>query len=311
MHRSFRMAVVAILFGMLILPATASAAGPVDLGTAASFAVIGGQTVTNTGPTVITGDLGVSPGTAITGFSPGIVIGSVHAADAVAEQAQVDLTTAYETAAGLAPTANIAGDLGGLTFTSGVYAASSSIGLTGTLTLDAQGDEDAVWVFQVGSTLTTASASQVSLINGAQSCNVYWQIGSSATLGTNSTFVGSILALTSVTVTTGATIDGRALARNGQVTLDTNVITRSDCAAAPGPTPTPTPTPTASPTPAASDSPAPSSVPTTTSGVTPPPTDVARLADRGSSAADIGFVLLLGALGLVGTFISLKRVDPR
>ncbi|WP_372515835.1 ice-binding family protein [Streptantibioticus silvisoli] len=214
-------------------PAGASAIGvAVPLGTTSSFAVLAGQSVTNTGPSVITGNVGVSPGTSVTGFPPGTVNGVIHSADAVALQAQTDLTAAYNNAAGQAPDANIAGDLGGLTLTPGVYHGSSSIGLTGTLTLDAEGDPNAVFIFQIGSTLTTASASRVVLINGAQPCNVFWQVGSSATLGTNSTFVGNILALTSISATTGATVDGRTLARNGSVTLDTNTITRSVCGSA-------------------------------------------------------------------------------
>ncbi|MFE9067921.1 ice-binding family protein [Streptomyces violaceusniger] len=192
----------------------------------AAFAVLAGQTVTNTGPSVVNGDLGVSPGTAVTGFPPGLVNGTIHSADAAALQAQNDLTVAYDNAAGRTPDASISGDLGGLTLAPGVYNAASSIGLTGTLTLDAGGNVNAVWVFQVGSTLTTASTNSVLLINGAAPRNVYWQIGSSATLGTNTTFVGRILALTSITITTGTTIDGQALARNGSVTMDNNTITR-------------------------------------------------------------------------------------
>lgn len=210
-------------------PANATAT-PVPLGTADSFAVLAGTTVTNTGPSVITGDLGVSPGTAITGFPPGLVNGVQHSADAVALQAKSDLVAAYNDAAGQATNGALPPDAGGLTLVPGVYTASSTLGLTGTLTLDAQGDPNAVWVFQVGSGLTTASASQVLLVNGASPCNVYWQVGSSATIGTNSTFVGTILALTSISVTTGSSIDGRALARNGAVTLDTNRITRPSCA---------------------------------------------------------------------------------
>jgi hypothetical protein len=225
----------AIAFTLLIIPATVGAAGAgVGLGTAADYAVLSGQATTNTGPSVISGDLGVSPGTAVTGFPPGTVNGVIHAGDANAAQAQSDVVTAYNDAAGRSPTAIVSGNLGGLTLTPGVYNASSSIGLTGALTLDAQGDPAAVWVFQVGSTLTTASASDVLLTNGAQACNVYWQVGSSATIGTSSSVVGTIHALTSITVTTGTTIDGRALARNGQVSLDTNVITRATCATSPG-----------------------------------------------------------------------------
>ncbi len=197
---------VSLLFATQPADAVGTAVG---LGTADGYGVLGGQTVTNTGPTVVTGDLGVSPGAAVTGFPPGLVLGAIHAADAQALQAQTDVTTAYDNAAGQAADASIAGDLGGLTLVAGVYHASSSIGLTGTLTLDAQGDPNAVFIFQVGSTLTTASASGVSLINGAQSCNVFWQVGSSAVLGTATTFVGNILALTSVSANTGATAGPR------------------------------------------------------------------------------------------------------
>jgi hypothetical protein len=227
-------AVIVLLAGAAVAmtPARAHAvASPVPLGTASSFAVLSGQSITSTGASVVTGDLGVSPGTAVSGFPPGTVHGTIHSADAVALQAQNDLTTAYNSAASQAKDVSLTspGDLGGLTLAPGVYNASSSIGLTGTLTLDAGGDPNAVWVFQVGSTLTTASASRVVLINGASPCNVFWQIGSSATLGTNSTLEGNILALTSITATTGATIDGRALARNGSVTLDTNTVRLGSC----------------------------------------------------------------------------------
>ncbi|HLX51314.1 MAG TPA: ice-binding family protein [Streptosporangiaceae bacterium] len=209
----------------------ASQPAPVSLGTASSFAVLAGSTVTNTGPSVITGDLGVSPGTAVTGFPPGMVVsGTIHAGDAVAAAAQADLTTAYNDAAGRAPDQDLTGqDLGGKTLTAGVYKFDSSAGLTGTLTLDGQGNPDAVFIFQIGSTLTTASASNVVLINGARACDAFWQIGSSATLGTGTSFIGNILALTSITATTGVTVDGRLLARNGAVTLDTNTVQRAGC----------------------------------------------------------------------------------
>jgi len=223
---------VLALLVALTLASGAKAQAPVFLGTTDQFAVLGGSTVTNTGPSVINGDLGVSPGSAVTGFPPGIVNGTVHAADAVAGQAQSDLTTAYNDAAGRACQFALTGqDLGGMTLTHGVYCFTSSAQLTGTLTLDAQGDPNAVFIFQIASTLTTASASTVNLINGAQSCLVYWQVGSSATLGTTTTFRGNIFALTSSTVTTGTTVDGRVLARNGAVTLDSNTITRAQCAA--------------------------------------------------------------------------------
>ena len=202
----------------------------VSLGTAQSFAVLGGSTVTNTGPSTVTGNLGVSPGTAVTGFPPGVLVGggAIHAADAVALQAQSDLTAAYNAAAGTPCTVDLTGqDLGGMTLTPGVYCFSSSAQLTGTLTLNLQGNPNSFFLFKIGSTLTTASASSVVLINsGGTLCpnNVFWQIGSSATLGTGSSFAGNILALTSITMTTGTTLNGRSLARNGAVTLDSNTI---------------------------------------------------------------------------------------
>lgn len=207
----------------------------IPLGTAQSFAVLGGSTVTNTGATIITGDLGVSPGSAVTGFPPGVVTGgSIHAADAVAGQAQADLTTAYNTAAGTPCNVDLTGqDLGGMVLTPGVYCFTSSAFLTGTLTLDFQGNPNAVFLFKIGSTLTTSSASSVVLTNNALvTCppNVNWQVGSSATLGTGSTFVGNILALTSITLTTGTNVIGRTLARNGAVTLDTNSVNSAACA---------------------------------------------------------------------------------
>ncbi|MFE6482863.1 ice-binding family protein [Streptomyces sp. NPDC057757] len=232
-------AVTAVVIAAVVLAMTSTRANalatPVPLGTASSFAVLAGSQVTNTGPSSITGDLGVHPGTAIIGFPPGTVLGAQHSADAVALQAKSDLVTAYNNAAGQAPdvtypTAPDPVELGGRTLDPGVYKAPISAGITGTLTLDAHGDPNAVWVFQIGSTLTTASGSNVSLVNGASPCNVYWQIGSSATLGTNSTFVGTIMAQESITVTTGTTIDGRALARTGAVTLDNNRIDRGTCA---------------------------------------------------------------------------------
>lgn len=231
---------LAVAFAAVGTQSAAAQQAPVGLGTAGSFAVLAGTTVANTGPSTISGDLGVSPGAAVVGFPPGTVNnGVIHAADAVALQAQADVTTAYNDAAGRATTAAVTADLGGQTLVSGVYTG-GALGLTGTLTLDAQGDPNAVFVFQAASTLITASTSTVSLINGANPCNVFWQVGSSATLGTNSVFVGTVLALTSVAATTGATVQGRLLARNGEVTLDNNVITASNCAIAPPATTTTT-----------------------------------------------------------------------
>jgi type VI secretion system secreted protein VgrG len=202
------------------------------LGTAESFAVLAGSTVTNTGNTVVTGNLGVSPGLAITGFPPGIVTppSTTYAGGAVALQAESDLTTAYNALAGLTANHDLTGqDLGGLTLLPGVYKFDSSAQLTGTLTLNAQGNANAFWVFQIGSALTTASASAVTMINPGPSNGandgVFWQIGSSATLGTTTAFEGNILASASITLDTGATIEnGRALAETGAVTMDTNTV---------------------------------------------------------------------------------------
>jgi hypothetical protein len=202
------------------------------LGSAASFAVLGSSTVTCTGATTITGDLGVSPGTAFTGFpTPCTVVGMIHAADATSLLAHADATKAY--AALLLETCitDLTGkDLGGMTLAPGIYCFSSSAGLTGQLTLSGNG----VYVFKIGSTLTTASNSSVVLTNGALCGNVFWQIGSSATLGTGTTFVGNLIALTSDTVTTNVNVAGRVFALGGAVTLDTNIITAGACASGGG-----------------------------------------------------------------------------
>jgi hypothetical protein len=211
---------------LAVLPTCAFAAlTTFDLGAAQPFAILAGATVTNTGLTTIHGDLGVWPGSAMTGFPPGVITGTFHAANAVAQQAQLDLAMVYSNAAGQPCDVALVGDLGGRTLTAGVYCLSSSAQLTGVLTLDGQGDPAAVFLFQVGSTLTTATAASIVLINSVQGSNVFWQVGSSATLGTGTTFAGNILALTSITLNTGATIEqGRALALNGAVTLDSNLL---------------------------------------------------------------------------------------
>jgi hypothetical protein len=243
---------ITLALGMPAVGQTARAAGPppVGLGTAEPFAVLAGTpAVTNTGPTTITGDLGISPADAVTGFPPGTVSGTIHTADAVALQAQSDLTIAYNDAAGRTPATTVAGGtLGGLTLVGGVYSSGgTTLALTGTLTLDAENDPSSVWIFQASSDLVTASSSSVAFINGGQPCNVFWQVTSSATLGSGSNFAGTILALTSITMDDGVTLDGRALARNGQVTLINDTVTRATCAAAPGPTATPAPGATALP----------------------------------------------------------------
>ena len=244
------LALLLALCGFIAPHGIVNAATAPSLGTAQNFAVLG-ATVTNTGPTMISGgNLGVSPGLAITGFPPGIVNppGTIHAGDAVALQAQSDATIAYNNLAGQPCTSDLTGqDLGGLTLIPGVYCFSSSAQLTGTLTLDAQGNAGAVFIFKVGSTLTTASNSAVRVINGGSVCNVYWQIGSSATLGTNTAFAGNVLASASITLNTSAMLSGRALARTGAVTLDTNTIS-AGCTMLTA-TATPTPIPTATPTP--------------------------------------------------------------
>lgn len=199
------------------------------LGSAQSFAVLGASTVTNTSPTVITGDLGVSRGTAITGFPPGTVTGgTIHAGDAVATAAQADAHTAYAALVAEPCGTNLTGKTlgtspGAVTLSPGVYCFDSSAQLTGTLTLNGNG----VYVFQIGSTLTTASNSSVVLANGANAGNVFWQVGSSATLGTNTAFTGNLFALISDTVTTGTSVAGRVFALTGAVTLDSNKITIS------------------------------------------------------------------------------------
>lgn len=238
-----RLAYLALLVSafLLLQPASSALAVPatVNLGTAGDFSVLAGSTVTNIGPTVISadagqgGNLGVSPGSAVTGFPPGLVSppGTIHVADGVASNAQADLTIAYNDAAGRPCDQNLTDqDLGGLTLLTGVYCFNTSAQLTGTLTLNAEGNPDANFIFQVGSTLTTASNSSVSIINGAQACHVFWQIGSSATLGTQTAFTGTVLALTSITANTDADVEGRLLARNGAVTLDSNNIHTPACA---------------------------------------------------------------------------------
>jgi hypothetical protein len=217
--------ILALALASASLSATAATQPP--LGTATSFGVLAGSAVTNTGPTTITGDLGLSPGSSVSGFPPGTVNGATHIDDAVAVQAKTDLGTAYTNAAGQPCTTTLTGvDLGGLTLVPGVYCFASSAQLTGTLTLNGGGNPGSVFIFKIGTSLTTASNSKVSIINGGP-CGVFWQVGISATLGTDTAFAGTLLVNTSITMNTRANIlPGRALAEGGAVTLDSNLITR-------------------------------------------------------------------------------------
>ena len=202
-------------------------AGPALLGSAGTFAILAGSAITITGPTTIVGDVGVWPGTAISGMPVGQPTGgSVYTADEVAAAAQADLTTAYDDLEGRACDTDMSGvDLGTLTLFPGVYCFGAAAQLTGTLTLDGDTDPNATFIFQMGSTLTTSVGAAVILTNGVQPQNVYWKVGSSATIGVDATFAGNIVALTSITVNSGASFDGRALARNGQVTMSSNALT--------------------------------------------------------------------------------------
>jgi|GEM_PF-2027625 len=223
---------VILITGGLGTPCTSSAQAGLNLGTAANFAVLAGATVTSTGNSDVTGDLGVWAGTSVTGFQgivpggPGAVHGNIHAGDATAQTAQGDLTTAYNDAAGrtLAPVDVSNADLGGRTLAPGLYKSTGTLALTGTVTLDAQGDVNGVWIFQIASSLNTATGSQVILSGGAKASNVFWQVGSSATLGTTTAFKGTIMANQSISLANGATLEGRALASIASVTLDSNTM---------------------------------------------------------------------------------------
>lgn len=311
---------VVLICAMILAPVKVLAAeATVNLGSTVNFAILAASTVTNTGSTVISGsaggDVGVSSGTSVTGFPPGTISdGTIHLGDAVAIQAQTDLVTAYNDAAGRSVTTNLTGqDLGGMILKSGVYRFDSAAQLTGTLTLDAEGDPDAAFIFQIGSTLTTANASSVVLINEAQYCRVFWQVGSSATLGTNSQFIGHIFAMTSITATTGATIQGQLLARTGAVTLDTNIITNGVCAAATPPPeesePVVTPTPPAIVTPPAVVAPTPTPVAITT---TPAPVVVAADADVPQTGTNSSSGLFIGLMLLsVAGVVAVTRVRSK
>lgn len=288
---------------VMTVPAIAMVAQPtVNLGTTSTFAVLAGSTITNTGTTTINGsvggNVGLFPGTVFTGqTSVTISSGVVYLADAagVAKKAKDDLVTAYDDAAGRTPVTRIPSELGETTLTPGVYdSADGTFQITGTLTLDAQGDPDGVFVFKAASTLITASGSNVNLINSARFCRTFWTVGSSATLGTNSNFVGHILAMTSITAETGATVQGQLLARNGAVTLDSNTITNGICETVRKSTPisTTTTTPTAAP------------VPT----ITPIPTSTQDGGELPQTSTHLYELLFLGvALTLIGAAVYRRR----
>jgi len=209
-------------------PPPASVQSPVVLASSSDYVILAGSAITSTGATNITGDMGISPGSSLGGFPPGIIVGVQHVNDADATTAKLDLTTAYNSAAGrtLAPV-SVAGNVGGRTLYPGLYKSTSSLEISsGDLTLDAQGNSDAVWIFQIASTLTTTPGRKVILSGGAKATNVYWQVGTSATLGTTTSFKGSIMADQSITMNTGATLEGRVLARIGGVSLSGNTIVK-------------------------------------------------------------------------------------
>ncbi|MDQ2912503.1 MAG: ice-binding family protein [Chloroflexota bacterium] len=301
---------------------TANAAtATVPLGTAATFSVLAGTpSITNTGPTTIDREVGIHPAAAVTGFPPGIAAGGIHAGDAVALQAKSDLVTAYDNAAGRTPFTSLSGDLGlQPPLVGGVYRG-GALGLTGTLTLDGANDPSSVWIFQAASSLTTASSSSVSFIRGGSPCNVFWQIGSSASLGTGSSIVGTIMAMQSITLADSVTVQGRALARNGTVTLINDRFLTSQCNAptvltpptrppftvAPSATPAATPTVAASPT-----TPAPAATPIVGAVKTAAPTTrtVAGAQTLPSTSTDpLGPLAMLGmALTGIGVLLLVRR----
>jgi hypothetical protein len=234
--RGIAMAAVAgawFALGPVAAGASASASPtPVNLGTAASFGVMSGSTATSAGVSTVTGNVGVSPGTSVTGFPPGVIHGNLDAGDAAAAAAHTDVATAYADAAKRSPAAPVTGDLAGATLSPGVYAAGAAmtIAVGGTLTLDAGGDPNGVFILQAGSTLGTGANSNVTLAGGTQACNVFWQVGSSATLGASSELAGTILASTSISIGDSVTVNGRALARDAAVTLINDTVTVTPCA---------------------------------------------------------------------------------
>lgn len=213
----------------IVVPLQTTVQATVPMAGAASLAILAGSSITNIGATTITGDMGLSPGTSVGGFPPGILVGTLHINDAIATQAKLDLTAAYNDAAGRTATdiVTLSGNLGGLTLTPGLYKSTSSLAISsGDLTFDAKGNVNAVFIIQIASTLTTTSGRKVILSGGAQASNIFWQVGSSATFGTTSVFKGTVMAMQSITFNTGATLDGRALARTGNVTMAGNTVVK-------------------------------------------------------------------------------------
>ncbi len=310
-------ACVVVPAGLMVTSNAPSAAAAdiivsVKIGSASAYSVLGASTVTNTGLTTLSRSLGLYPGTSITGFPPGVVgsQGTTDIANAPAQQAQADLAYGFNDGAGRATTGTVPSDLAGQVLRSGVYAADGKgpLSLGGTLVLDAKGNTDAVFIFQTDSTLTTGSGSVVQLINGAQACRVHWIVGSSATLGTGSQFVGTILAQASITVTTGASVRGRALARTGAVTLDSNAFTPASCqpptatvpAVPAGPTVPGAPVTTIRTTTTTTIR------PTTTTTVALPPTTEGFPVTGSDSGPQLLIATLLVALG-VGTAVVARR----
>ena len=263
----------------MIVPSTSLAAAPPALGTADNYAIVANTTITNTGASLIAGNLALV-GPSVTGMG-GVVTGRSDIGNAAAARAEDDVLSAHHDATGSGPATDMSGvDLGGKTLGPGIYHFGSSAALHGTLTLDGEGASNPTFIFQIGSTLTTGTGARVRLTNGADGCAVFWAVGSSATIGTATSLQGNLMALVSITMTTGATIGvgggrngGRAFAQNGAITLDTNtIIAPTGSCNAPAPTPKPTPRPTPRPTPV--PTPVPTAPPTTapTAGPTPTPT---------------------------------------
>jgi hypothetical protein len=303
-------------------PANAAIHATVPLGTSAQYAVLGATTVTNTGASTLNGSLGLSPGSAITGFPPGKVIppGTTNTTNAAAAKARADLTAAYLNAQGRPIDATTPANLANLHLQAGVYAGPShgALSLTGPLVLDGAGNANSVFIFQTDSSLITASSSTVSLINGAQECNVFWQVGSSATLGTGSVFTGNIMALTSITVTSSVTVHGRALARNGAVTLHADTFTRPTCAASlPGAPGGPGGSPTVITTPGGGGA-TPNATPGTGTGTGtgsgsppvagPPRTDATPVRNGGFPWEAVALVTLFGGAGAAAAILNRRRM---